>query len=579
MSQSKLSYLCSNTSTKTALTGNLGSPDDTYGVPDKSLFVPKDEHCGIWHNPPNARCASSFGDNGTTASVSCYGRLLQLNQHLAAGRSGIFVLDEDHTDEPYFVCSRSDDLDQKSRLAGKYDFEFGICTGHLPDEPPTGPPSDSDSEKRADPEFEWLISPEDGIQDVPRVKWVNWRWPRYEYLSPDSKFEATCQWLVHKNILLRQLLFRKPDGESRDCFVGFRPFTDFAPSYFRRRRLIRDADHLDSKYFFNEIYRDGPGSRDAYTGGTGPNGCGVVLMNKLSSEEDNSDEKHQPKVDKGAQLMRTPHDSDGSTEAPRQETPLGPAVEANKTSDEVGNSPQKRTATTQHQTRKLSPSVAAVMTVFVNGEATHAYSPSRILLRERQGLEVVIAYKLIHLPHHEVDWRNFVISAQEADVSRLLREETSNLWGDSSGPDPSLFDLGLSLPDLDWLQTQAMDGPLTGSGGEETQKMDEDSNRRAPGDESRPTGLSESVQSSAQGPQIQPIPCAPEGTPTILSVSKHIRYLTWRNLEHILSVCAIPLSPPRLIGTFQEPTEMEHEAISLTCGDLPGHRVCTSASL
>ncbi|PNP79777.1 hypothetical protein FNYG_06870 [Fusarium nygamai] len=42
-----------------------------------------------------------------------------------------------------------------------------------------------------------------------------------------------------------------------------------------------------------------------------------------------------------------------------------------------------------------------------------------------------------------------------------------------------------------------------------------------------------------------------------------------RNLEHILSVCSIPVTPPK---------SGEIRAIALTCGDLDGHRVATAAS-
>lgn len=43
-----------------------------------------------------------------------------------------------------------------------------------------------------------------------------------------------------------------------------------------------------------------------------------------------------------------------------------------------------------------------------------------------------------------------------------------------------------------------------------------------------------------------------------------------RNLEHILSVCSIPITPLDQHG---------RQIIALTCGDLDGHRVATSASL
>jgi hypothetical protein len=54
-------------------------------------------------------------------------------------------------------------------------------------------------------------------------------------------------------------------------------------------------------------------------------------------------------------------------------------------------------------------------------------------------------------------------------------------------------------------------------------------------------------------------------------------YATRRNLEHILSVCAIPVP---LEPVWDNPKVVEPEpAIALTCGDMSGHRVCISASL
>jgi hypothetical protein len=58
-------------------------------------------------------------------------------------------------------------------------------------------------------------------------------------------------------------------------------------------------------------------------------------------------------------------------------------------------------------------------------------------------------------------------------------------------------------------------------------------------------------------------------------------YATRRNLEHILSVCAIPV-PPGYVWDYDimKPEAAEPEpVIALTCGDMSGHRVCTSASL
>ncbi|KAM0321174.1 hypothetical protein ACHAPQ_009629 [Fusarium lateritium] len=53
------------------------------------------------------------------------------------------------------------------------------------------------------------------------------------------------------------------------------------------------------------------------------------------------------------------------------------------------------------------------------------------------------------------------------------------------------------------------------------------------------------------------------------TVDSHLNFSLRRNLEHILSVCSIPISTSGDHG---------HPTIALTCGDLDGHRVATSAS-
>lgn len=116
------------------------------------LFEPRDQHCGIWRDAPNKDCHASFGDQGTTASVSCYGHLIQMSQFLGAGNSGLFSIDHKSTGKPYFVTSRGDRLSELAKAgSGDEKFSFG------------------------------LTLPRKFLPDlVPEVKWVNWKWPRYE---------------------------------------------------------------------------------------------------------------------------------------------------------------------------------------------------------------------------------------------------------------------------------------------------------------------------------------------------------------------------------------------------------------
>ncbi|KAK1962647.1 hypothetical protein LY78DRAFT_586258, partial [Colletotrichum sublineola] len=57
-----------------------------------------------------------------------------------------------------------------------------------------------------------------------------------------------------------------------------------------------------------------------------------------------------------------------------------------------------------------------------------------------------------------------------------------------------------------------------------------------------------------------------------LHKNPHLNFILWRNLEHILSVCSIPVISCNNSSTDQD------VPIALTCGDLAGHRVVTKAS-
>ncbi|KUI53688.1 hypothetical protein VP1G_01109 [Cytospora mali] len=87
-------------------------------------FIPKDEQCGIWHSPPNAKCHASFGDQGTTATVGAFGQLVQFSDYLGAGTSGMFSADHPRTAEPYLVRDRMADLQNLAQEP--FQFSSGV---------------------------------------------------------------------------------------------------------------------------------------------------------------------------------------------------------------------------------------------------------------------------------------------------------------------------------------------------------------------------------------------------------------------------------------------------------------------
>jgi len=63
---------------------------------------------------------------------------------------------------------------------------------------------------------------------------------------------------------------------------------------------------------------------------------------------------------------------------------------------------------------------------------------------------------------------------------------------------------------------------------------------------------------------------------------KALEYSARRNIEHILSACSVPVTD-KFVWDYDRiddvPTkELAESLVALTCGDLSGHRVCSSAS-
>lgn len=269
--------------------------------------------------------------------------------------------------------------------------------------------------------------------------------------------------------------------------------------------------------------------------------------------------------------------------------------------------------------------IVSVMSLFVNGTTEKmGMEPVPISINigaagsSSSVLEIVIAYKMIAIPKGQAYWKNFLIPASAVDVDMMLAAETEQLWGHSTTDDckcsQSLCDFGLAMVDPNESTNVAQDGSVPGT----KSQIPEDASRDAyksmtVHDDTRTSADTqadkteenlkrhERLKEKRAAKKVKVIP----GTDAADEVSekplpsKHIEYLTWRHAEHILSACAIPLSVPNLstegkqyeatssapgsvtsnLGTSNR-NEIELEVpLVLTCGDMSGHRVCTSASL
>ncbi|ROW14042.1 hypothetical protein VPNG_04041 [Cytospora leucostoma] len=159
-------------------------------------------------------------------------------------------------------------------------------------------------------------------------------------------------------------------------------------------------------------------------------------------------------------------------------------------------------------------------------------------IKGRASLKVTMAYKMVVLQGPKNDWKDLVITAAKMKLDFFLRSEET----------PSCFH------------------PLsTILKNHETE-----------------------VQTSPEGPAERATQriAAPQGVPTKTSAKRpweHIEFMAWRHLEHILSVCVIPMTATLpTVGKSNPPSDTQDNtppvACAITCGDLAGHRICTSAS-
>lgn len=444
----------------------------------------------------------------------------------------MFSMDHDGTDQPYRVLTRMSNLRALSQDNGDL-LRYGLC---LPRE----------------------FLPKKPV----KVKWVNWKWPRYEYDTQVTDVRACSQWLVHKGAVLQQFVLENSGQQS----VNFK-------YRFTKRILVRDLDHLDPFYPFNWVL-------EKHSRIPGPNGYGHVCVHKLN---------HNANVNARA-----------ATASAEKDTNLG------RNLDEHTKSPG---------------SVAIIVNLFVNGRAAvmgdddtwHEHTVGGRLSvsggTTSGKFEITVLYKMILIPDGHVDWRNFLVGTQDADVSKILRAETECLW-ESAGTQ-SLCSLGLSCVEpnggaslspehadakYDGLEKTSDGHSDAGSGPPEANVVVSEGSERTllpknvDSHMNTPSTARHDPSSESMGDSLPSGTLKPGSSP-----KSHIEYFAWRHLEHILSVCAVPILLPKLIedhSTQQPghsrgspPASWEAEAktddalVALTCGDMSGHLIGASASL
>lgn len=489
---------------------------------------------GIGHDAAKSECYASFGDHGITATVGAFGQLLQMSSYLGAGSSGMFSVDHNDVEEPYLVEQRARQL--QFRL--QQPFHFGPAQ---------------------QPEYSYgLRFPGLVLRSLaePQLRWMNWRWPCHEYSRGDFEdhpnLRLTIQWMVHEKTVLQRCLVEN-NGDD------FQLDVELSTSMF-----IRDLDHLDPYCEFNyrryEARADGLETPQDQHMMAGPKGFSWVCVHKLPDTTDESKSENSHSVSFS------------------EEDPLGDAKDSKWRPEDMHNPGH-------HEPESKRPyGVSVACSVAINGRvqlfdnSTFSQKWSLVYKGGQVGepdgqhysAEVITAYKMSLLDGPKTDWENHIIpwhimKAVQSVNGQKPAEPSPSRASKQSGH----FMPYIGQPSENYL----LGGNYFGSNINATGGKDGDN---AAGIPTRYTTISSSVPTPAKSSsrKIQGLP-------------HDLEFLVRRNLEHILSVCAVQVATPKAseASTTRSTTSslpkalQDVEAVALTLGDMSGHRICWSASL
>ncbi|KAK2608205.1 hypothetical protein N8I77_006829 [Diaporthe amygdali] len=354
----------------------------------------------------------------------------------------------------------------------------------------------------------------------PQLKWTYWRWPCHEHSRGDFENYPNLKLTTQWMVHEKTVLQQcllRNDGED-DIQIGVE---------FSKSMKIRDLDHFNTASNFNNwAIKD-------YDVGPGPKGYSWVC---------HEDESWPYESFYGGDTI---DDQTESTPDPRishvkQKTPYGVAV---ITSVAIDGQVQR----------------------FENGITSQKW-PVVIKSRQmskpidrRHTVELVVAYKLVLFETPEAHWKAATIPFKSMDVDQFLRAQVplrpSSILISATSKESS--------PDREQSRDDFFDGDST--------KSPEDVKWLHQGKGDKTTRV------QTQHIRMDP----PVSTPGLSSPQNHLEFVTRRNLEHILSVCSIPVASDNSDTTTSTavPRDLNDvKAVALTCGDMSSHEIRWSAS-
>lgn len=359
----------------------------------------------------------------------------------------------------------------------------------------------------------------------PRLKWFQYQWPCYEYKIGCFKgmedVGLTIQFIARNRTVFQQCILENRGDTDVDLDLAF-----------CKGLIIRDLDDVTGDYDFNKT------TPDQQNAGPGPGGFSWVHVNRFREGSPDARTGSQHSIDE--QKSNSSHGNRNKKDQPNHGIALvaSMAVDGEMIKFSPGQSPH-----IWKQTLKAKSSTP--------GSRSHK-------------LEIVTAYKLMLLEDPLSDWKTFVVPLKDMSPSRFLRETRA----------VSSFRTSIT-------RISGKDDPVYNYDNGSSEAPKDEKNK---GEAAKVNFSKDGVSTVDSEPQTELPPAADhEPTPEKTSPTmEQIEFSARRNLSHILGVCAIPVAA-RVSGENDGGLIWERlrdvQPIALSCGDLSGHRICTTSSL
>jgi hypothetical protein len=568
------SYLTMEAATK-FLWGCRSLRDDIFIKPPK--FDKKKE---------SSHTYASFGDNGMTASVNAYGHIMQMSRYLGFGCSGFLCVDSQYW-RPFYVESRMEDILESSKdpnrglrldimdWSGVQNLSSGfmydqwpryVVNRETPSKPGTAsavPPTQNSSPPTMEPVVP--IPEVEQAHEVPLME--NSSIPRKEPVSPIPMDEEAAEIPPGENssIPMREPLTPTP-GYSLS--IQYYCFENTVIQQYQV--LVGDSGIPHDKINWGNLSLIPEVSIRS-----------LNFVDDLAFDDEGAEPEQRILSDSSIMLVRA--------------IPKGHYVE-----EESKQHPKKENATEHtEQKKEYGPQVnmvnqpvaaALIISPFINDQAAKIVDGTCINLERSEGevrLVITVAYtvKLLYSDCREVfklsepamvvDTDHKATPVVDAEnTERSVPEQVANADDDhESSPIVDAETGQRSVPKSNVANGSRPNTDSAQADSHETSNVGEDTDLLVKKRELVERWASEVMKAMKAMSKV----FCDETTFRRICYSPNgdLDYAFRRNLEHILSVCSIPIA----IEQNKVPRSLQGPAVAITCGDIAGHRIGPRASL